>query len=117
MYELVYKLVTKRESKEATQAKAKKVIVEHAILQEKIINECQDQVESIVWKQSEALEGLNKKIVKTALNSISKLKMNILLHAHVAGSPFDVCKVDLDAFDGVDMNELGFDVLCPSSAA
>ncbi|KAK5786363.1 hypothetical protein PVK06_040999 [Gossypium arboreum] len=42
--------------------------------------------------------------------------MNILLHARLAAGPFDIRKVDLDALAGVDMSELGFDVLCPSGA-
>ncbi|KAK5771880.1 hypothetical protein PVK06_048134 [Gossypium arboreum] len=40
--------------------------------------------------------------------------MNILLHAQVTSGPFVAHKVDFDALDGVDMSELGFDVLCPT---
>lgn len=40
--------------------------------------------------------------------------MNILLHAQIAGDPFDARKVDFYALNGVDMNELGFEALFPS---
>ncbi|KAK5812608.1 hypothetical protein PVK06_028044 [Gossypium arboreum] len=53
-------------------------------------------------------------IFENVLSSISKLKINILLHAEVVAGPFDVCKMDFDALEEVDISSLGFDVLCPS---
>lgn len=53
-------------------------------------------------KQFEAIKKFHKKTSENVLNSISKLKINILLHAQVIGSPFDVCKVDRDALNGVE---------------
>ncbi|KAK5835758.1 hypothetical protein PVK06_011462 [Gossypium arboreum] len=62
-------------------------------------------------------EDFKKKTTENVLSSISKLKMNILLHAQLVAGPFDVYKVDLDTLEEVDMSLWGFDVLCPSSAA
>ncbi|PPS15231.1 hypothetical protein GOBAR_AA05347 [Gossypium barbadense] len=39
-----------------------------------------------------------------------------LVETKVASGPFNVRKVDLDALDGMDISNLGFDVLFPSSA-
>ncbi|PPR99823.1 hypothetical protein GOBAR_AA20845 [Gossypium barbadense] len=62
--------------------------------------ECHDQVDSTIKEQLRVLEDFKKKTAENVL----------------AASPFDIRKVDFDALTGVDMSELGFDVLCPSGA-
>ncbi|KAH1082934.1 hypothetical protein J1N35_022695 [Gossypium stocksii] len=56
------------------------------------------------------MEGITYEVVTDRQSNEvaqAELKMNMLLHAQVASDPFD-------ALDGVDMSELGFDVLFPS---
>ncbi|PPS08896.1 hypothetical protein GOBAR_AA11753 [Gossypium barbadense] len=70
---LEHTVVAKRESKKALQAKLDRLIEEYV------------------------LEDFKKKIAKNGLNSMSKLKINILFHAQGIGGPFDVRKMDLNA--------------------
>ncbi|PPS03627.1 hypothetical protein GOBAR_AA17040 [Gossypium barbadense] len=84
---LEHELIVERECKEALQVELDGVTKKHAVEKDKVTPECHDQVDSTIREH------------------------------WVAIGSFDVHKVDLDALVGMDISELGFDMLCLSSAA
>lgn len=103
-------VAAKRESKEALQAKLDELKEEQTVETNKIIQECQYQVDGMNMEYLQAFEDFKKKTTENDLSYISKLKMNILLHTQVVVGPFDVHEMDLGAPKGVDRSFLGFDV-------
>ncbi|KAK5812163.1 hypothetical protein PVK06_027578 [Gossypium arboreum] len=103
---LEQELITERESKEALQAELNGAIEEYTTEKDRIVQECHDQMGSMLREQRLALEDFKKKRIENIIHFISRLYLNTLLYAQVATSPFDICKVDLDA--------LAEYVLCPS---
>ncbi|MBA0614407.1 hypothetical protein Godav_014707 [Gossypium davidsonii] len=97
---LEHEVATERESKEALQVELDGLIEEHAAETDRIIWECQDQVDDTIREHLLVFDDFTKKTAENVLSSILNLKMNILLHTQVIASPFDVRKVDLDALKG-----------------
>ncbi|PPS18292.1 hypothetical protein GOBAR_AA02283 [Gossypium barbadense] len=114
---LSHEVAAEREDKKVTEAKLDKVTTEYTIQLDKIIRECHAEVVRTKGKQLEALEKFKKETSRNVCNSISQLKMNILLHTHVTGGLFSARKVDFDALCDVDKGVLEFDMCFPSSAA
>ncbi|KAK5845870.1 hypothetical protein PVK06_002111 [Gossypium arboreum] len=67
--------------------------------------------------QFEALEKIKEENSRNMCNSISKLKMNILLNTQVTNGHFNAIRVDFNALYDVDIGVLRFDVCFPSSDA
>ncbi|KAH1073490.1 hypothetical protein J1N35_025818 [Gossypium stocksii] len=78
--------------------------------EDKEATECQAKVARTKGKQLEALEKFKEETSRNVCNSISHLKMNILLHTHIAGGFFSAHRVDFDALYDMDMGALEFDV-------
>ncbi|KAK5775773.1 hypothetical protein PVK06_043713 [Gossypium arboreum] len=89
---LSHEVAAEREDKEVTEAKLDKVTTEYTVQLDKIIRECHAEVVRTKGKQLEALEKFKKETSRNVCNSISQLKMNILLHTHVAGRLFSARK-------------------------
>ncbi|PPR92719.1 hypothetical protein GOBAR_AA27955 [Gossypium barbadense] len=94
---LEQELITERESKKALQAELNGAIEEYTTEKDRIVRECHDQMGSMLREQRVALEDFKKKKIENIIHFISRLYLNTLLYAQVATSPFDICKVDLDA--------------------
>ncbi|PPD97290.1 hypothetical protein GOBAR_DD05681 [Gossypium barbadense] len=75
-----------------------------------IAMECQEQVNSTLQKQEEALTTFKQQTSQNLLVALQKFKENLLLHTQVSCGFFYVRKVDFNALVDVDMSSLGFDV-------
>ncbi|KAH1098065.1 hypothetical protein J1N35_014986 [Gossypium stocksii] len=83
-------VAVERESKEALRVELDELTIEHAMEIDRIIRECQDQVKGTTREHFQVFEDFKKKTANNVLRSISKLKMNILLHAQItAGAACD----------------------------
>ncbi|PPR84870.1 hypothetical protein GOBAR_AA35845 [Gossypium barbadense] len=80
-------VATKKESMEAQQAELDRFTEEHVAKTDRIIRECQDQMEGMIRGHFRVFEDFKKKTTENVLSSISKLKMNILLHAQLVAVP------------------------------
>ncbi|PPS12659.1 hypothetical protein GOBAR_AA07987 [Gossypium barbadense] len=87
-----------------------KMIGEHNATVNRIVEKHKATMLRSEQKQIEALEEFKRETLKNLSNIAQELKSNILLHAQVVGSPFNMCRVDLNALYDVDMNQIGSDV-------
>lgn len=71
-------------------------------------------MDSTLRKKYEALIAFKEQKYYNILGTLWKFKEKLLLHAQVARSPFNVCKVDFDVLTDVDLSSLGFDIFSPS---
>ncbi|KAK5838741.1 hypothetical protein PVK06_007478 [Gossypium arboreum] len=103
-------VTTIRERKEALDIDIKKMIGEYNATVNRIVEKHKATMLRSEQKQTEALEEFKRETLKNLSNIAQELKSNILLHAQVVGSPFNICRVDLNALYDVDMNQIGSDV-------